>query len=516
MVRLIQIFLIIFFIHSNNAQDKNIIVSSFVDSTSIKVGQQFNFIIKAESENIDGIIFPDSIVFSPFDVAEEFIIDTSFFKGKKILTKKFKLTNFEEGSFLIKSQQIIFNDQKYLTDSILIDVKTIKVDTVSKKFFDIKEIILNTEQRIPLSKYLYSLLIIVIGCFFVFYLFKKFKDHKFDKSIFKTPFENAIDELVVLEKESFKSQKDFKSFYSKLTHIAKEYLEKDIEISASESTSSQLIDKIYLLKKSQKINISDEIIENFKHVLSNADLVKFAKFSPDDHVALDDNKFLKSFIVDTKKSIPNNIEKENEQKRIIELKFNQMIKKRKFKYSIISIISIIITLTFSLTVIFGTPDFSSFFILNSDKKLLNQEWVTSIYTDKNLKIDSPDILFRNPDSTINKLSFNSSNNNLEINLITKSLDENTDPINDLINDFKERNYINVITKREEYKTFDGDEGIKIFGSFDDNNINEKKDYLTILFVIEKTSIKLETIYKRQNADLELVVNRIINSLKFIK
>ena len=176
----------------------------------------------------------------------------------------------------------------------MIDVRTIKVDTVSKKFFDIKEIILNNEQRIPFSKYLLSFLILVLGLLAIYVLIKKFKNHKFDKSIYKTPFENAIDELVELENESFKNQEDYKLFYSKLTQIAKNYLERDIEISASESTSSQLIDKIQLLKKSKKINISDELIENFKNVLSNSDLVKFAKFSPKDGVAYDDNKFLKS------------------------------------------------------------------------------------------------------------------------------------------------------------------------------------------------------------------------------
>ena len=162
------------------------------------------------------------------------------------------------------------------------------------------------------------------------------------------------------------------------------------------------------------------------------------------------------------------------------------------------------------------PNISSFFILDADKKLLNKDWVTSTYTDKNLKLDSPDVLFRSNDSSLNKLTYSTKNNSLEINLITQPLNENSDPINDLINNFKERNYINVITKNEEYKTVDGDQGIKIFGSFDDNNKNEKKDYSTILFVIEKLSIRLEIIHKRQNKDLQLVTDRIINSIKFIK
>ena len=76
--------------------------------------------------------------------------------------------------------------------------------------------------------------------------------------------------------------------------------------------------------------------------------------------------------------------------------------------------------------------------------------------------------------------------------------------------------MNVITKKEEYKTNEGDQGIKIFGSFDDNNLNKKRDYETILFVVNKLSIKLEIIFERGNVNLQKIVDRVINSLKFNK
>ena len=88
-----------------------------VDSISIKVGQQFNYLIKAESEKISGLEFPEEFNFSPFVIAEEFPIDTSFFKGKKALIKKFKLTNFDEGFYFIKPQQVLFNSKFILTNN---------------------------------------------------------------------------------------------------------------------------------------------------------------------------------------------------------------------------------------------------------------------------------------------------------------------------------------------------------------------------------------------------------------
>ena len=96
MDKLVQIILIFFIIQSGFTQQDIIIVSSSVDSTEIKVGQQFKYSIKAESDNIDLIVFPENFQFSPFEVADEFAIDTVFFKGKKSLNKSFKLTNFDE------------------------------------------------------------------------------------------------------------------------------------------------------------------------------------------------------------------------------------------------------------------------------------------------------------------------------------------------------------------------------------------------------------------------------------
>ena len=516
MVRLLQILLIFFAFQINFSQDGRLDLSSEVDSVTIKVGQQFNYLIKAESEKIIGFEFPEKFNFSPFIIAEEFPIDTTFFKGKKALIKKFKLTNFDEGLYSIKPQKVLFNSKVLFTDSIQIEVRTIEVDTVSKNFFDIKEIILNKEERIPLSKYLFSLIILLCGAFFIYLLYKKFKNHIYNKNDFKTPFENAIDELVNLEKETLNSQNEFKSFYSKLTLIAKEYLENDIKISASESTTTQLINKIKLLNDSKKINISVELVESFKSVLNNADLVKFAKYNPENKLAADDNKVLKSFIVNTKKSIPNNIEQENEQKRIIELRFNEMIKKRKIKYSLISILILLVTFSSLIIVLFGPPNFESLLTLNSDKKMLKKQWVSSVYTSLNLSLDTPDALLRSKDSTINKLTFLSKNNKLEINLSTNKIDENSDPVIELIEDFKERNFINVITKKEEYKTIEGNQGIKIFGSFDDDNLNKKRDYVSILFVVNKSSIKLELIFDRKNESLKTVTERVIGSLKFIK
>ena len=513
--KLTYIFILIFF-QINLAQDEQINVFAVIDTSSIKIGEQFNYTIQAESENINGINFPKKFDFSPFEIAKEFSLDTTFFKGKKILSKKFNLTKFDEGSFVILPQKILFNNKEYYTQPFPIDVVTIKVDTVSKKFFDIRPIATATETKIPIKKYIFSLLILVLGIIIIYMIYKKFKNHVIDKNIFKTPYENAIIQLDHLENQNINLNKDPKFYYSRLTEIAKDYLENDINISALESTTTQLIEKINLFNNSKKINITNETLDGFKKILNNADLVKFAKHIPKKEILLADNRDLKLFIVNTKKSIPNNIQQENEQKKIMELRFNRIVKKRKVKYVFASLSVLFMTITSFIILLFGIPKFDTIFTLNNNKKLLKKDWITSVYTPLNLSMESPDVLLRLQDSVKNKLRFTSSNKNFEINLTTNLSNQNADIISDLLNDFKKREFQNIITKTDEFETIDGDKGIKIFGSFDDKKSESKKNYIAILFLNDKYSVQLEIIYLRNEKNLEDAADKIIRSLKFIK
>ena len=134
-------FLLLFFsFGSIFSQSNDPIISTKIDTTTIKVGEQISYEIKIESNDIGDVFFPEKYQFSPFVIAEEFPLDTIDFQRKKSISKKFRLTNFDEGVFVIKPQEIIFGNKKLYSDSLLIEVLTVEVDTVSKKFFDIKEI----------------------------------------------------------------------------------------------------------------------------------------------------------------------------------------------------------------------------------------------------------------------------------------------------------------------------------------------------------------------------------------
>ena len=56
------------------------------------------------------------------------------------LIKKYRLTSFDSGKWLIPQQKVIIEGKTFLTDSVIINVATVKVDTTKQKLFPIKAI----------------------------------------------------------------------------------------------------------------------------------------------------------------------------------------------------------------------------------------------------------------------------------------------------------------------------------------------------------------------------------------
>ena len=54
------------------AQDSSTRVTTKIDTTTIKVGEQVNLEIKIESTDLSNIIFPEEFNFSPVVIAEQF------------------------------------------------------------------------------------------------------------------------------------------------------------------------------------------------------------------------------------------------------------------------------------------------------------------------------------------------------------------------------------------------------------------------------------------------------------
>jgi hypothetical protein len=370
-------------------------LKSKVDTLSIKIGEEIKYEFSFVADSLNDFEFKLLKFNPPIDVIQEFQIDTLYEGNIVRFVKKYSLTSFESGSFSITPPIKILNQIIKSRDSIIISVSGVKVDTVSKKFFDIKNIIQVERNNEGWWKKYFLILSIISILILSIKLYKESKYFNSPKEIITPPLEKAIEALKSLELNESNNQSDYKEYYSKLTEIVKGYFEEEVKVDALESTTNELIAKLELLKDAGQLDISKETLKNFKSVLSTADLVKFAKSAPGSKTAILDKQLLETVLVDTKEAIPEPSEEELLQNEEY-LKKIEGEKKRKLLINIAKILTVIIFTSLIASIsIFGWEEVKDNVFGNSTKELLQKEdWVVSSYGAFPIKLSSPDALIR--------------------------------------------------------------------------------------------------------------------------
>lgn len=264
-------------------------VKSTVDKKNVLIGEEINYNLELKSSDKYNFIFPNiTDTLSNFEVLNS-KIDTLKNEKDLVFKQNIKLITFDSGYFKIPSLKVLYHlksdsnkliDYRSLsTNEFGISVNTVEVDT-SAAFKDIKPLI-----EVPFSiweiiEYIYGAIALILLVLAGIYIYRKyFKKEENDEE--ELPFDPkipadvlALEALKKLEKEKLWQNNEFKEYYTKLTDILRIYIYRVFEFDARDMTSSEIIDSLKLK------SIKDELIEKMNFILSNADLVKFAKEKP--------------------------------------------------------------------------------------------------------------------------------------------------------------------------------------------------------------------------------------------
>ena len=270
-----QIFYILLFISSISFSQESM-VKLEIDTTYIRIGEQFQ--LKISVNETQNVIIP-KIELNGLEVIDSTRVDTL----KNSLIRRYILTGFDSGAFYIPQQQIFVKNQAFLTDSILINVATIAIDTTKVKKFPIKTIKKEPFTFDDYKVYLYILLAIlaIIGFWIYWFVIKKRKTTE-DTPTYRTlpPYEEALLKLNELDEKLLWQNNKIKEYYSELTEIIRGYIERELKVPALENTTDEVLEMIQDFKNSDTIETSKETIAKLKDLLREADLVKFAKSKP--------------------------------------------------------------------------------------------------------------------------------------------------------------------------------------------------------------------------------------------
>ncbi|MEN2752899.1 hypothetical protein [Capnocytophaga sputigena] len=536
-------FILLFVFPTLHAQE----VKVEANTKNIKIGEQIEYKISVQAPADAVVVFPDGQAFGALEMVKTNPTDTLKEAGKFRLEKAYYLTQFDEGKYTIPQQKIQISHKDFYTDSLLVEVHNVAVDTLKQPLYDAKPI---AEVTSPSSfrLWLWIVLGLVVLLFsataLYFFIFRKKKLSAEEERKKLPPFERAIQDLKDLQNSKYLIESQHKAYYTRLTDIVKEYLEDEVHILAKESTTDELLAKVTALQQTGKLHLSEETINNLKRVLQNADLVKFAKSKPSDNNAEYDRETIERVVIKTKEAIPIVVADGETPAQDAFVMSVLKIRERKKKRNRIALIA-------SLCFILSTPVLLIGYNLLKNKyfntyaNINRSEWVTSDYGFPITELTTPEVLIRKQivditeyKSIIDKqytFYYGSINSPLYImtNIITFKKDaQNTAPQQEgqdggLTLDPKKVNEIvlsqldkakakNITTLTEEYTSPSGAKGMKVFGKM--SIPDEKGKYFNASYELysftENNALQQVLITYIDETDANKIAQRIINSIVF--
>lgn len=254
-------------------------VNEFITADSLSVGDTFDLSITAnQNREYDEVEFPDSSDFgSTFEIRSRKQFKPSAYKDSVVYTLQF----FGAGDTTLPQLPILFvQDQDtttIYTNPVPINFRSVLAEG-DESFRPLKPIFEFARAWWP---YLLGLLILAVAGYYLYqYYLKKQQEEKPEPqaTFTPTPFVNPLKEfrksIKQLENAELNNREDFKAFYIDLGDAIRQYYESLYNLPALESTSRELLT---MLKNG---SIDENLIADTRAVLQEADMVKFAKFSP--------------------------------------------------------------------------------------------------------------------------------------------------------------------------------------------------------------------------------------------
>ena len=513
-----------------------------VDTTKMRIGEQINYTLQIKADSTANVIFPEQALFAPFEILEESPIDTLRAQSQFLFTKKYALIQFDSGAYWLPPQKVSVDGFVKISDSLLIQVATVPVDTLKQKLFDIKPIVQVEQNFDALTQSLiFGLLVvlILIGLIYSFFFAKKRREESRMKL---PPFERAIEELKALESFTPTEQAEYKNYYSRLTDVVRRYLEEEAKITALESTTDELLLKLEALKKSGKLELERETIKNLKSVLQTADLVKFALSTPEFGTTAKDRALVQGIVLETNEALPEPSPEEIREREEYQQLLAKKRRKQQLKWGLVSLL-ILMVISFGTAVsVYGFYPVRDTLLGYPTIKLKNKEWIISQYGTPPVKIATPEVLRRVKTEMGGALRFSSGDYDspFYVDLVftqkppkQKQEENPTDDeqlaqekeavqllINEIIKDFQSRGAVNILIKEEEFTTLSGIPALKIYGTLDypkkGKDERVRCNYMTHLFDFDRSGINLTLLYEKEDRYGPEIEKRVMDSFELIK
>ena len=255
-------------------------------------------VIKARFKDEGGSLSKKGAEFELIDAFRDTIIIQP---TSKKWVGEYIITIWEDGEYIIPGPAIHINDSTYRFDDLAIEVTLV----AQKKDVDLygirenfAEIPVEPFSPIKFLKENWWWMAIVIGALLFSWLIARRRrwDREIDNREDVRPMslkERTIKAVEALDKSELWNKDQLKEHFVELSYILRSYLTSRYNISLLDKTTEQT--KIILTKK----GLNDETVDDIARILSQSDMVKFAKSKPDVISILRQSTLVKQIIAET-------------------------------------------------------------------------------------------------------------------------------------------------------------------------------------------------------------------------
>lgn len=262
------------------------IVGARFEPDSVLLGDHFDLVLEVAAPEGYGVGFPTitaEFAEGKIELIEELALDTTrLAEGSVQLRKRWRMTSFEPAMYSIDSLGVLYTDGRrvdtlFASEPLRLEVQMMPVDTAQKTIYDIKQPLPMPVKVAEFAGYTgVGLLIaaLVAGTILLIVRAVRRKSGAESTKPKELPHVVAIRHLEMLHNQKLWQNGKVKEYYSRLTEILREYLAGRYGVGAMEMTTDEIVTAM------KSLNLSAKHIAQLGTLLTESDLVKFAKYLP--------------------------------------------------------------------------------------------------------------------------------------------------------------------------------------------------------------------------------------------
>lgn len=286
---------------ASTARAASVTVETSVLSAKATVGDEIRVFARVEHPK-DVTVEPPSpkSAVAPFELKRVEVAPFATGKNRVRETFVLVLTSFEPGNLTVPPVEISYEEPTGRRGTVRTDPVSIEIVAVTKEGDNkLKPIKGPLHVQGGLRDALLGALAALLTAVLIFRLWWLHRNRRaVDPEALLPPHERVKRELGRLERSNWLAAGKEKEHYSELADVLRRYLERRFALAAEDLTTNEILSHL------KQLEITKENVELAREALETADLVKFAKFSPDSNTHTRVRRAIEDFAMATRPAEP--------------------------------------------------------------------------------------------------------------------------------------------------------------------------------------------------------------------